>query len=172
MPNIPDTHSVIGREVMAFNLETREVIGSDVVEEVIKMPDHWAYVIRQGNCASFNSGNARIVLVSRLPFRCQPDPGAEGDNLPSPPPPQPLADNNSDDNSEDDSDAPPIDTGNDSNDGDETPPVEPTKPGNEDEDDSDSGQEEEGANDNKALRKRMTTRQMKEPHSLSLLLLR
>jgi hypothetical protein len=74
---LPFKVSIIGREVQVFDSVTGELMGSGAVERVELKSEEWEYLIRRGNCGSFEATDVRLVLVSNVPQRCitmaQPD---------------------------------------------------------------------------------------------------
>jgi hypothetical protein len=74
---LPFKVSIIGREVQVFDSVTGELMGSGAVEKVELKSEEWEYLIRRGNCGSFEATDVRLVLVSNVPQRCitmaQPD---------------------------------------------------------------------------------------------------
>ena len=93
---LPFRASIIGRPIQAYDNLTGEFFGAGVVEDVVLKGDSWEYLIRQGNCGSFEAINARLVIVNKLPMRCITTaqtasfvPVASPTSTPTPTPPEP-----------------------------------------------------------------------------------
>ena len=67
---LPFKANIIGREVEVFDDVTGEFLGDGAVEEADPKGDGWEYLIRRGNCGSFEATDARLVLINKLPMRC------------------------------------------------------------------------------------------------------